>query len=75
MEIVLLLAVLAAGYFGYRHYASSAKVAAVKAELATIEAHVKGAYSIAKADLAPEAKMAQDLALTIVAALKAKLGK
>jgi uncharacterized membrane protein YebE (DUF533 family) len=73
MEIVLVLALAGLGYYGYKHYVSAAKVAAIKAEIANIEAHVKADYAIVKPELSAAEEKAKATVLAIVAALKAKL--
>jgi hypothetical protein len=75
MELLILVALLAGlGYYAFKHYAGAAKLAAAKAELAVIEAHVKGEYSIVKFELTPEAAKTQAFVLSMVSKLKAKLG-
>jgi hypothetical protein len=73
MEIVLALALIGLGFYGYKHYAGAAKLAAIKAELATIEAHIKSDYSLVKPELNAVEEKAKATILAIVASLKAKL--
>jgi hypothetical protein len=73
MEIVLLLALVGAGYYGYKHYVSAAKLAAVKSQLANIEAIVKSDFAVVKPELTAAEEKAKATILSIVASVKAKL--
>ena len=74
MEFVLLAALLGLGYYAYKHYATQAQVAAVKALLSTIDTHVKAEYAIVKPILTTEEARAQATVMGIIQALKSKLG-
>ncbi len=66
MELIALGSLSAAGYYAYKHYGSATVLAAVKNEIAKVEAEVKAEYSTilpaAKADVTK-----------VIAAIKAQL--
>jgi len=66
MELIALAGMGAAGYYAYKHYSTATAVAAVKAEIAKVEAELKAEYSsiatVAKADVTK-----------VIAAIKAQL--
>jgi predicted urease superfamily metal-dependent hydrolase len=73
MELALIAALAGLGVIGYKHYNVSAKLTAIKAEIANIEAHVKADYSLVSVELTAAEQKAKAALLNVIAAIKAKL--